>query len=352
MRPQHVFLITLLLSVALHAVYWRYLDDSPDQQQWMREMKLFSETSLESQRKSLYYGYPATTILGAAAILQTFGISSNQAFAGIMAVGISVPVALSVLLCFQLRPKSLWYVGAGAVLIPSQAYYNATPPSALVTAFSTFLLLYALYIYENKKHDVVTSAILGSVFGIALATRIDISLVVLFFVCVFLFSTLKKHILVVLLFAAVLFVLCDPYMHVFPLQHMQDIFHKITHHAELLNSPAFPYRKILLTIPLCSMGFAASVLLLLFPNKYINSVSRVFLAMIIALCTSLIAGLVMFSAYYPAWYFFPVLQIFEVLFTLFLLDALEVVGRKRLILPVLGVVIIGNTAVFFAKLFL
>lgn len=352
MRAQHVFLVTLLLSVMLHGVYWRHLDDSIDQQNWIIEMKNFSETSLESQRKGLYYGYPATTILGASSLLQMFGIPAPQAFAGIMTLGISIPVVYSVLLCFLLRPKILWYIGVGAVLIPSQAYYNATPPSAIVTALCTFLILYALFIYERKKNDALTSALFGSGFGIALATRIDISLVVLFFLCVFLLTTLKKHIITVLIFAVGIFALCNPYMQAFPVQHIVDIVHKITYHADILRSPIFPYRKILLTIPLCSMGFVVSVLLLIFPNRYIQSVPRTFLALCIALAGTIIAGLVMFSAYYPAWYFFPVLQIFEVLFALCLVDALAVIRRKYLIWPVLGIILVGNTAVFFTKLLL
>lgn len=352
MRAQHVFLGTLLLSLVAHGVYWRHLDDIIDQQNWIIEMTNFSETSLDSQRKGFYYGYPATTILGASYVLGFIDISAQQAFAGIMAIGISIPVAFSVLLCFLLRPNTPWYIGAGALLIPSQAYYNSTPPSAIIIAMSTFLLLYALFIYEREKNDIGTSVLFGIAAGIAMATRIDISLFVLCFSCIFLLSTFKKYIFVVLLSSAIIFVLCNPYMLAFPVQHVSDIVHKITYHTDLGRDSIFPYRKILLTIPLSSMGFIASALLLVFQNKHVSSVPRQFLAVAITLCTCILVGLVYFSSYYPAWYFYPVLQIFEVLFILHLSEAFVFIRRKYLIWPVLGVLIVGNTVEFFTKLFL
>lgn len=316
-------------------------------------MVQFHETSLTSHRTSLFYGYPATTLLGASSHLAKFGIPAKQAFAGIMTLGISIPVALATVLCYVLRPKSLWFVGVGGIMIASQLYYSSTPPSAITVALCSVLMLYALYIYKKNKHDVRTAIQFGCIAGVALATRIDISAFVLFFLCVFLCSTIKKHIVTALCFAALVFFLCNPYMWAFPVGHIQDIVHKITYHTALGTASMFPYRKIFLTIPLSIMGVGASLLLLVFPKNQIRSVvPRAFLVTIIVLLLTLTLGLVIFSTYYPAWYFFPVLQIFEVLFILYILDALTVIGRTYAQWPVLSMLILGNLVVLIAKLFL
>jgi hypothetical protein len=352
MRVGHVFLISLLLSLVSHGVYWRHLDDAIDQDNWIREMKAFHETSLSDQRGSLYYGYPATTILGSASFLARIGIPPAQAFPGIMVMGISLPIALSAMLCYLLRPKSLWWVGALGLMVTSQLYYGSTPPSAIVSAYSTLLILYALYIYEKKKDDIRTSILFGSIAGISLATRLDISLIVLFFLCLFLLPVIKRNVVTVLCAAFVVFVLCDPYMQVFPIQHVQDIFHKIIYHTSLERSSTIPFSQILLTVPLSTMGLVASILLILFPRVVPPSVPRRFLVFIVFACVSVSISLVVFSTYRPAWYFYPLLQIFEVLFVLYLLDALVLIRRIWAIWPVLALLIIGNAFVFFRKLFL
>lgn len=352
MRAGHVFLIALLLSLISHGIYWRYLDDSPDQQNWIDEMTAFHETDFREHRSSLYYGYPATTLLGASSILYFFGIPASQAFNGIMVLGISLPIAFSTLLCYLLRPKTLWWVGVMGLMITSQLYYGATPPSAIVTALISLMMLYALYISEKKKDDVLSSMLVGSIAGFALATRLDISLIIVFFLLVFLFPIIQRNVLTLLVSAGVVFVVCDPYMQVFPLQHLTDIVHKITYHTNLGSASVFPLRALLLTIPLSVLGLLASILVFLFPHVLSSPPSRRFLGFILFACVSISAALSIFSSYHPAWYFYPVLQIFELLFVLYLLDALTLIGRSFAVVPVLLILIVGNGIVFFRKLFL
>ncbi len=352
MRAGHVFLITLLLSLVSHGIYWRYLDDSPDQQSWIGEIQRFNETSLSQQRSSSYYGYPAATILGVSSILYFFGVPAPQLFHGIMVSSISIAIALCTLLCRLLRPKSLWWSGVAGIMIPSQLYYGATPPSAIVTVVITLMMLYALYMYENKNDDVLSNVLFGSIAGTALATRVDISLIVLCFLCVFLFPISKKHIVTILVSAFFVFVLFDPYMQVFPIQHLTDIVHKITYHANLDAASVFPLRQLLLILPLSGMGLFASILVFFFPNVLPSSPPRRFLATIILVCVSISTALVLFSSYHPTWYFYPLLQIFEVLFILYLLDALVLIRRTFMVIPVLMLLILGNGVVFFRKLFL
>lgn len=352
MRAGHVFLITLLLSLVSHGVYWKHLDDSPDQQNWIREMDAFHETAFSEHRKSLYYGYPATTLLVPAALVAPLGIPAHQVFVGIMVFSISLAIALSALLCRLLRPQRLWWVGVAGLMITSELYYGATPPSAVVSAYSTLLFLYALYIYEKRKDDVRTSILFGSIAGVSLATRLDISLALLFFLSLFLLPVIRKNILALLFSALVVFLVCDPYLWVFPLQHITDIVHKVTYHTTLGVPSPFPLRQILLIIPLSSMGLAASIGSIFFPKIFPPVLPRRFLILTVCMAIGISALLVKFSTYHPAWYFYPLLQIFEVLFVLYILDALVSIRRVWAIYPVLILMILGNAIVFFRKMFL
>lgn len=354
MRAVHVFLIALLVSLVVHGMYWRYLDDSVDQQNWIREMTIFHEMPLASHRRGFGYGYPATTLFLASSFLwDVFGILPRQAFAGIMSVGISIPIALSVPLCRILRPNSLWWVGTLGIMTLGHLYYSATPPSAIVTALCTLLLLFGLYIYEKRMQDVRTSIAFGAVAGIAMATRLDISVVVFLFLCAFLLPRMKwRAAATALCTAGAIFFILNPYMHAFPVAHIKDIIHKITSHAELPIALRSPYRKIVHTVPLGIFGLLMSAALLLFPKSTFHPVPRAYLAMLTFLTAGVGIALLEFSAYHPAWYFYPVLQIFEVLFILYLIDALDAIHRSRVIWAALGLLILGNAHQFFLKIFL
>ncbi len=354
MRAFHIFLFALLISLIVHGMYWRYLDDSVDQQNWIREMTIFHEMPLASHRGGFGYGYPATTLLLASSFVwDVFGILPRQAFAGIMSVGISLPVALSVLLCRILRPNNLWWAGTLGIMTLGHSYYSATPPSAIVTAYCTLLLLFGLYIYEKRIQDIRTSIAFGVVAGVSMATRLDISVVVFLFLCVFLFPRMKwRAAATALCTAGVIFFILNPYMHAFPVVHIQDIIHKVTSHAEFKVSLRSPYRPIVHTVPLGIFGLLMSAALLLFPKSTFRPVPRAYLVMLILLSAGVGGALLGFSAYHPAWYFYPVLQIFEVLFALYLIDALDAIHRSRVIWAMLGLLILGNAHQFFLKMFL
>ncbi len=351
MRSGQVFLFALLLSLVSHALLWKHLDDSTDQQNWVQEMKAFYETSLRTQRSSFYYGYPATTLLGPSYILALFGVPAQQAFIGIMVLGISLSIACSAMLCRLLRPESLWWVGALGLMITSQLYYTSTPPSAVIVTWSTLLMLYSLYVYEKGRSDIGTSALFGSMIGISLATRLDVSLVLVFFLSIFILPVIKKHIGTVLCFAFGIFILCDPYMWMFPVQHLVDIIHKIRYHTTLGTGSFIPFFPVLINTPFISMGFVASLLVFLFPNTFHSSVPRRFLTVILIMCVGVSTAILLFSAYHPRWYFYPFLQIFEVFFVLYLVEVLMFIRRGWAIVPLLGVLLVGNGIVLFTKLF-
>lgn len=293
-----------------------------DEKIWVRTTELFYTRSLKLLTEPTY-GYPATTLLLPASFLQTlFPFSPRLSFILSLSVLNAAAIAGIGVICFLLKPKSLWWLTASGMLMVNRLLLFATPPSALVSLLVPLILLLTLYDlrYRSQKRPLF---LLGILLGASLTTRLDISLLAVFTTASLLALDATKRNFLPQLGGVVILSFCalNPYMWFMPVQHLLDIAHKITYHYEILHSEKEAMWRIFLLSPMAVGGFLVTLFFLV-TKKYFTPLERQFFFRVVAFSTITIV-IVLTASYRVAWYLFPIFLLWEIFLSYFLLVLLS-----------------------------
>lgn len=320
MRSEHIFLLIFLVCLLGQGFLWQHINFL-DQDDWLETAALVYHRD-PSVKAYPTYGYPGGPPLALAAITHhLFRVPLASAYPGSIAILNAAAITLVAMLCRALRPGSPWYLGAVGMLLMNRLYVTATPPSALVGPLLTALLLLLAYTYEHRSHlHPAIPVAIGSVWGLSVTNRFDISLLTGALAIPLLISMLRPRQLAVVISAAIItFGIGDPYLWFLPWNHIQAFIAKASHHYQhyaplpfsplyLLLASAFALLSIFLTIT----TFATRLPLPL-PRKYTAYVLGI---------TSIITLILLNASYHATWYFLPLIFFWETVLPLTLLQLL------------------------------
>lgn len=311
-----IFLGVFLTSLLVQGHVWS-TSDYVDNKLWVPAVAQLATSTLPTPDQPTY-GYPATTLLLPGSMLVRQGIAPRPATTTTIVVLLSLFIALAALVAYLLRPQSPWWLAVAAIMVLSRVYPDATPPSALATASIPLICLLVLYAYQHRKESLPFIA-LGLVGGVSLATRIDITTLVLGFGLLFLcLRSFKKTVLSGVI-ALATFCAVDPYMYTHPIAHVLAIYAKI--HSFSNSGPiGWPFKRLIKTFPLAFLTFVLGIVLL-GAHKLVRPL-RSYLIWVITI-TVVIFGILLSSFAHPDWYFFPLLMTWQILSPVLLFVLIE-----------------------------
>ena len=314
-RPQLVFAGVLCVSLVLQIWIWFSPLPYTDADLWSSAARDFAALNFPGFNSPIP-PHPGTSILLPASVLIVAGIPFAQALPLTMAVLLSLCIACIARLSYELRPKSLWWVGASALLIPNPLYLEMTVPSALAALLTCIYVLLLLKWREDNSSG-RDSFWLGMTGGILLATRVDFGAAFLLASLPFLYPLVGNKIFRIGGFALLFFGALNPYFWVDPVLYVLTFFRQVG--FNVVTEVGFSYARSSI-----SLAVAAYVLALfaVYLKPRLSSLPRDFSFWLIA-TTAVLTGIMLLSKYHPIRYFFPLMCVWEILLPLFIFDYLE-----------------------------
>src|SRR5436190_16211555 len=232
MNKPLLFLTTFAIALIIQSLIWRNFE-YVDKQIWTDEARFVQTVNPEAFNKLVGYGHPGGPVIEATiAAHMLFGVSYEVALSGSLAVLNAFIIAACALMCYILRPNTMWWFIVAGTLAVNRLYPNSTPPSGVIAPLIVLLVLLALWLYE-KAGQAKTSNILlfGAIIGIAGATRSDITPAMTVPLLLILYPRLGlKNIGLIILTAAMAFWITDPFMWIMsPFQHIWDLITEVTY---------------------------------------------------------------------------------------------------------------------------
>lgn len=261
--------------------------------------------------------HPGTSIILPAAGLIELGIQPYAALQITIAILMALGIASIACLCYSLRPKSPWWLGAVIVLLPNWLYLVLTPPSAVASILATLLVLLALRVREEKQLHATTVLQLGICGGILLATRLDTGVMFLTTSLAYLFFYKGSRMFAAAPIALATFAILNPYLWFEPLAYVANFFHQVRFNLSVENGLGI--QNHMLYLP--ALSFAISLFIATCKPSY-SSVPRDFLLWIMGTSVAL-WGVLLIPSYHPSRYFFPIIAIWETVLPILLFDCIE-----------------------------
>lgn len=320
-HPVALFIAMFIISFAVQWFTWNRL--SPfDALEWQGAAQTLSTGQL-IPTTHFVYGYPATTIIGLSSGLIALGTEAERALRISIGFWYSFFAAVSVVLAYLLRPKTAWWALAGCAFLMQSVVYYATPPSSALGPMLTAFALFVLWALENKRHSLLSLALIGITGGIATLTRIDLGgLVTGTGILALSFATRSFRVfLLTSLIALLTFCALNPFMWHDAFGHLTATLEKIGSHAELEGSLK-PDGVLHAIVSASFVGFFTFLFALTAPLHRIPlSVKKSFLVWACAITALLLIALT-FSAHRPVWIFYPALFMWEIFLPLFAISAI------------------------------
>ena len=332
MKYIYIFLGTLLISLIVQGSLWRY---SPftDQDIWMQRIAYFAEdsrnniTALDQQRYSEHPGMPAV-IIGSLAYNAGFPLAGS--LIGSMSLFISLSIAGAAALAKKLYPDNWWWLGSSGLMIFNPLFYRASPTDAVVSPLVVLIMM--LVLLHFKKRNVITHSetlLLSLCIGLALATRIHITLLIaipaLGFMAIYLSA---KRAIITSLGALLWAYLFIPLIWFKPEIFLRETFIR---HLGFFSGSAFQadvlpnvisLRRLALHAPLTIISICFIVLLMLYRQ---TSTLGGWKFITIMLVSSLIpAGFILLSKLQSYRYFSPLFFLWEAFLPLWLIKFIEI----------------------------
>jgi hypothetical protein len=268
--------------------------------------------------------YPATTILIPAGALAAAGLTEDRALRLTMAFLISVVAALTASAAVLLRPATWWWVIVAWLLVFQPLYTLATPPSALLAPLAALFALLVLLARERGDYSLPALARIGICGGAMLATRIDMSAVFVAAATLYLGSRRAAALWALPLFAALSFLVFDPYFLFSPIEQVLGIVDRIMFHAEHLDKTdaveSITYASVFGVVSLALAGVLLS-------SRRLLSLPRDFALLLIAV-SSCITVVLFVSKHHPPWLFYPAFLVWELLLPLVVMDGIRALPEK------------------------
>jgi hypothetical protein len=349
-----VFVAALVIALPFQLYEWFKIEAVLDQSMWAPAIVTTLHDGFLRPHPEIFgypYGYPGSTLLYPGACLVHFGVPPVTALRLVMAVFISLGIALSSWVMYRLRSKSLWWVGGFGILLFDALYFDATPPSGMVMPLIVAIVLLTLYGQEERGRP-EPFVLLGAAGGIALATRTDISLAVLGMSFFFLLFTARRYLWVFALTSVLTFVAANPYIWGRPEEYFTATVHRILS-SYLTLRYSLPFWSVVEGAPLgvVSMGFG--LLTALFTPK-LFPFCRAFVGWW-AVSFATICAVLLHSSFHPSWYFYPLFMVWEALLPALILAPLAAVTlpsgvpwltRRHLELLMVALLILAQLGLF------
>ena len=365
MNKSLLFLGTFAVALIIQSLIWRNFE-YVDKQIWTDEARFVQTVNPEAFNKLVGYGHPGGPVIEATiAAHMLFGVSYEIALSGSLAVVNALIIAACALMCYMLRPNTIWWFIIAGTLSVNRLYPNSTPPSGVIAPLIVLLVLLALWLYE-KAGQAKTSNILifGAIIGLAGATRSDITPAMTLPLLLILYPRLGlKNIGLIILSAIISFWLTDPFMWIMsPFQHVWDLITEVTYHYKDYPATHISPLAVLLVSPMAFISMIIAIISITQKKKLPPAIPTPFLVTL--LITTIIITAVLLTARSQApRYFFPLAFIWETLLPLFILQLLPYIKfsflttekqqqkGRRLSAIVLATILIAGQAVLLIHLY-
>ncbi len=324
-----VFLITFIFVSFLLGIRF-YLLDMTDSGMWGHQAEYILSGNPQQFDFLGAYGHPGTTIVEGTIILSKFiHLRSDWIVLILVTLLCSLIASLAALICFKLNKEKYWPVGVAITLASSPFFESATPPSVVASLSVVLLSLMTLYLYEHKDKTPEGIIWWGLISGFTVATRTDIGVLSsLIFFLVLLNKSTFKVLLKGFLVSVVTFIVFDPYMWTMPIQHIKDLFHKIFFHYAEFGIYHIETSTIIILSMLASISFLLSIvaftrfgtILKLIPQKFWIGITTL---------TLVVYGMFLTSNFQAERYLMPVVLIWEVFLSLYVLKLLDNVSFRN-----------------------
>ncbi|NVN97578.1 hypothetical protein HXX01_05150 [Candidatus Nomurabacteria bacterium] len=329
-----------------------------DHEMWANQINYFLSNNPQQFDFHMAYGHPGTTLVVLGAIIyKVFGVSFSHALTITISFIIALLTATSAVLCFILRPETLWWFTTAFILTMSRFYVTATPPTATVMSFVILLVLLSCWLYELKLFASRWLYFLyGVLLGLSAATRLDVTLLI--GVPLFMLLSFKAGIraaLHVVSGCVLSFFLADPFLWFMPIQHLIDLVSKFTlHYSNFGTSRSLPVNEWIHGVPLALMSILWFLFLAL-RQRFSMLVSVHVMSVFLGITFFAVLMLIQ-SKFQSIRYLYPLIIVWEIFLPLFVLPAdKDRVLAKSLVLDaktvrVISVFVIG--AQLFGYLFM
>jgi hypothetical protein len=181
MKSIHVFLGILLISLIAQSLLWSY-SSFTDQDIWMKRITYLTEDSrnffstIDQQRYSEHPGMPVVMI---GALAYSVGFPLIGSLIGSVSLFISLTIAAIAVLARKLYPDNWWWLGASGLILFNPLFYSASPTDAVVSPLIVLTIMLVLLLFKERTKISIRKILLVSLcIGLALATRIHITLLI------------------------------------------------------------------------------------------------------------------------------------------------------------------------------
>lgn len=322
-RALLIFLCVFIFSISVQTYIWTNIDSVlVDKTIWTDAIQTVG-TGETIGPESVLYGYPALTILSIGKFIIMLGFSSSFAYFSILIFFLSLGMASISSFIYIIEPKKPWWITSIGLVIFSPYIPNATPPSIVISTLIPLMILLVLYINVSKNIN-YTLYIFGIVVGLALSTRIDITLAFFGMSLLFLINKIGKNILKPIIISFLIFCVLSFYINNEPFGYFYGSFIKSrlaysgyfgeTSYS-LLGIPLFSYSLLALT------SYMTALFMLLFEIP-VRSIPRNYFVWILT-STFLIGGIILSSSYHPMWYFIPLIISWEIFLPILLMSLVD-----------------------------
>ncbi|MBI3250536.1 MAG: hypothetical protein HYZ61_01640 [Candidatus Andersenbacteria bacterium] len=352
------FLLLFFLCLCIQGYLWQHtiiLDIHP----WTHATEALVSWNSPVLRDPFTYGYPGTLpMLIAAGIMQLFPIQAVQAYAGSMALIISLAASSVGLLAWRLRPKTPLWLITSLLLSFNPLLTNATPPSAMVATILALTLLYVMYIEESSVSSWFDPLLLGGLLGIAATIRLDAA--ILFVIPILLYSTMRwapKHTALILISSLSVFIAGNPFMMFEPSYFLTAFWDKALYHAIEKEALTLSLGSLLQYSIFAIIGAALTVISVVVPRSF-TSISKRFLVLAFSI-TALLGISLSLVKYQAIWYTLPVVLFWEMMTPIILIDFTRFFSAPRtwrysVTLPVaaqgvIAFIIVGGSAALYIQ---
>lgn len=312
-----IFLFSFVTQLAMRK-YYTFLDTA----MWADQIKYFSTNDPRVFDYYAAYGHPGTTLIELGSLLNLiFGFSYNNSIIISISTLVAGTTAACSVLCFLLHQRSYWWLTTAIILTFNRLSMYSTPPTEAVMPFIVLTVLATWWTLKLKQimpeHRLF---VLGCVFGLSAATRLDVTLLVCLPMSILVwYRHGQKSTLFLFLGIGVSFFVANPFLWFMPVQHLSDLVHKFTlHHNQfdrrqvikIINyihaSPSAVVSVIWAYILLCQRRLSPVI-----PTQLIivySSISVIGLIMVVS------------SKFQAIRYLYPLIIVWEILLPLFVFE--------------------------------